>query len=63
MLAPRWGYGCPRNAHCWGKVSLAKVISRYYLSRTVLPRVKLFNDRVLELQTGYAFVGRILNAY
>ncbi|GET38573.1 hypothetical protein [Microseira wollei] len=45
-----------------GNVSLAKVIGRYCPSRTVLPLVKLFNDRVLEQGTGYAFPGRNLNA-
>ena len=35
--------------------------SRYYPSRTVLPLVKLFNDRVLEHGTGNAPQGRNLN--
>ena len=42
----------PAKPPKWDNVCLAKVIGRYYLDRTVLPLVGLFNDRVLELGTG-----------
>ena len=40
------------NPSFLGDVCLAKVIGRYFPGGTVLPLVKLFNHRVLELGAG-----------